>query len=397
MPEHDIQKAVPFLSVVMRTQGRRPFSLEESLTGLLAQTVDDFEILVMAHNVDEAAFGEITQLVNDFPEEFSERTRVLPVNGGGRSAPLNAGFSEARGRYIAMLDDDDIPFAHWVETFRTVSEGHPGNVVRANVADQASSVATVHGLPGVVADHGFVFPRPTEYRLAEHLVENQTPNMAVAIPREFFHDQGARFDDTLTTHEDWEFITRAVSACGVASSPEYTALYRWWGTEESSRTVQSDEDRERNIAEVHHRHDTAGVFFPGSEVVKLRATLEEKASLQNRLRESLATEKVIRAEWARGLEDMKAHYVKELEQADRRVQLLTEIHLMLGSRRWRMTAPLRWISRLATGRREIRLIDCFGMSNYGLLTVIEGIGRSTSWRLGTALASTARKVLSRTL
>ena len=52
MPEHDIQKAVPFLSVVMRTQGRRPFSLEESLTGLLAQTVDDFEILVMAHNVD---------------------------------------------------------------------------------------------------------------------------------------------------------------------------------------------------------------------------------------------------------------------------------------------------------------------------------------------------------
>src|SRR6516165_4845723 len=43
----------PLLSVLMRTQHRRPATLEEALLSLAAQSCDDFELLLLAHDVSE--------------------------------------------------------------------------------------------------------------------------------------------------------------------------------------------------------------------------------------------------------------------------------------------------------------------------------------------------------
>ena len=39
------------MTVLMRTQGTRPATLQEALLSLAAQTVQDFEVLLLAHNV----------------------------------------------------------------------------------------------------------------------------------------------------------------------------------------------------------------------------------------------------------------------------------------------------------------------------------------------------------
>ena len=46
----------PFLSIVTRTQGRRPQCLEDMLTCLAGQTVRDFEVVLMCHQVDESSW-----------------------------------------------------------------------------------------------------------------------------------------------------------------------------------------------------------------------------------------------------------------------------------------------------------------------------------------------------
>ena len=60
------------------------------------------------------------------------KIKLERLYSGNRSAPLNFGFSLARGRYIAILDDDDVPFGNWVENFQILPDGEkdPGRVIR---------------------------------------------------------------------------------------------------------------------------------------------------------------------------------------------------------------------------------------------------------------------------
>ena len=92
----------PFLSVITRTQGKRRHMFAETLLCLQGQRNLDFELLVMAHNVDEEKSALIHEIVNDVPDWFRKKIRVIPVCGGTRTTPLNVGFEEAKGEYIAF-------------------------------------------------------------------------------------------------------------------------------------------------------------------------------------------------------------------------------------------------------------------------------------------------------
>ena len=48
-----------------------------------------------------------------------------------------------------------------------------------------------------------------------------------------FHDLGFRFDETLTTTEDWDYLMRVAAVVGVASTSEISSVYRWWPSNES--------------------------------------------------------------------------------------------------------------------------------------------------------------------
>jgi glycosyltransferase involved in cell wall biosynthesis len=87
----------PLFSVIMPTYGRSEF-LDEALSSVLAQTVDDFECLV----IDDAS-----------PEPASVRgdpriRLIRRTENGGPGAARNTGLAHARGRYITFLDDDDL-------------------------------------------------------------------------------------------------------------------------------------------------------------------------------------------------------------------------------------------------------------------------------------------------
>ena len=88
----------------------------ETLLSLAAQTVQDFEVLVLAHDFEPDAIAELNAIVEWFDPDFAQRVRVVRVDGGGRARPLNVGVLE-RGSYIAALDDDDVAFANWVSEF----------------------------------------------------------------------------------------------------------------------------------------------------------------------------------------------------------------------------------------------------------------------------------------
>lgn len=267
------ETARPFLSIVIRTQGTRLHTLVEALTSLAGQTDVDFEVLVMGHMLSLPCQLAVERTIEDSPEWLRKRTRLVLVSKGNRTHPLNVGFEEARGQYIAILDDDDIAMAHWVETFRQLAEPHPGRVLRASTVRQDVNNVLVRGKMGLRAEGEPLLCYPQSFDLLDHLPGNQSPPVSLAFPRGAFHDLKIRFDEELTTTEDWDFLLRTAAVVGVSSGPEITSVYRWWLRDESSRTVHPQQEWQANHRRIFAKMDAMHFLFPAGVTAKLRALL----------------------------------------------------------------------------------------------------------------------------
>ncbi|MEV8273878.1 glycosyltransferase family 2 protein [Microbacterium sp. NPDC077184] len=90
------------LSVVIPTHNVGPW-IEETLRSVLAQDLPDMEIIV----VDDASEDDTLSLVNLAVAEDS-RVRLIRAAARGGGSARNRGVQEARGRYIAFCDGDDL-------------------------------------------------------------------------------------------------------------------------------------------------------------------------------------------------------------------------------------------------------------------------------------------------
>ena len=67
----------PFLSVVTRTQGKRPDMLTETLLSLTGQTNTNFELLIMGHNLTEEQHALVTRIISELPMWMQKKTRLM--------------------------------------------------------------------------------------------------------------------------------------------------------------------------------------------------------------------------------------------------------------------------------------------------------------------------------
>jgi glycosyltransferase involved in cell wall biosynthesis len=74
--------------------------LDASVSSALAQTLDDFELILVD---DGSTDGAVDRLAHHDP-----RLRILRQPNRGAAAASNAALAVARGRYIALLDQDDL-------------------------------------------------------------------------------------------------------------------------------------------------------------------------------------------------------------------------------------------------------------------------------------------------
>jgi hypothetical protein len=252
----------PFLSAVIRTQGARPHTFAETLLCLAGQVDDDFEAIVLGHRVPVDLRRKIEGAIEDLPEWMRHRCRLIWVETGNRTRPLNVGFERARGRYIAILDDDDIPMAHWVESFRKLSEEAPGRVLRNAVVRQDVDNVAVDGRTSLRAEGPLERVYPGKFDLLRHIHENLSPPVGLAFPRGAFHDLGIHFDESLTALEDWDYLMRVVAVTGLVCNSEITSVYRWWPRAASSRTQHSKEEWLQNRRQVIAKLDETVFLLP---------------------------------------------------------------------------------------------------------------------------------------
>lgn len=261
----------PFLTVIMRTQGNRVEAFKDALLCLAAQTCADFEVVVVAHNVGATELGVLKNIIDAQPQSFSTRVRISEITGGGRAVPLNEGVRHARGRYIAVFDDDDLLFANWVEEFLATSQTSEGKLLRSIVASQ---VVVPELWPQDEDGYRTATWPKAEYSrrfdLYDHLVVNHSPFMSWAFPSHLFAVLGVRFDEELAVCEDWDVILQGSLLMGVEEVDSLASIYRRWDGGSSSYTVHSSEEWRESEKRVVDRLDSMAHVLPVGGVSELR-------------------------------------------------------------------------------------------------------------------------------
>ncbi|HVN85717.1 MAG TPA: glycosyltransferase family A protein [Candidatus Binatia bacterium] len=186
----------PKVSVVLPTYNRAAL-LDRSIMTVLAQTYDDFELLV----IDDGSTDDTHAVVQRFTDQRLRCHRLDSNVGPG--AARNVGIRAARGEFVAFQDSDD--------------EWTPDKLERqmAAFARAAAAVGVIYSDMSLVRDDGTVVYHPSPSVTSGRAVDPATGFyqvymlgiVGVVVRTECLLQVGG-FDEQLPAFEDLELLTR---------------------------------------------------------------------------------------------------------------------------------------------------------------------------------------------
>ncbi len=171
-------------SVIIPTRDRPEF-LAQAVKTVLEQSFQDIELLIV---------NDGTVPIADFGDR---RVRVLNSEARGAVPARNLGITEARGRFIAFLDDDD----YWTDPlYLTEAE--------ATLRDSADFY---------FADGSMLFPDGKKKQFSrgankQTLMVDNTILISSVCYRSDLHSKLGNFDESLPYYWDWDWYLRVAKA-----------------------------------------------------------------------------------------------------------------------------------------------------------------------------------------
>lgn len=200
----------PLVSVITPTYNRRAL-LPRALESIKAQRYPSVEMVVV---------NDAGEDIRDIVDRFGGRIVVREANGG-HGAALNDGIAQARGEYVAFLDDDDVFFPDHIAS---LVDGVAS--ARAKAA-HSNALMAVRGAPDEVV--GFSPGQINGVDLEEALVVCPFLGMIAAlIHRDVFAELGG-FDAGIAPNDDYEMVLRIALRYDWAHVDRITCLWSYGG------------------------------------------------------------------------------------------------------------------------------------------------------------------------
>lgn len=188
--------------------------LQETMQSILGQSYTDFEFLI----VDDGSFDESLDIVRSFQDP---RIRVLKNPERLKLAgALNRGMGEAKGKFIARMDADDIALPQRLEKQVAFMERYPEVGVCGTAIEFFGK--------GVKARVN-IYPADAERIKAYALFDCPFCHPAVMIRKNLFLENKLHYDGSYYPTEDYELWARATALFPTANLDEVLLRYRIHG------------------------------------------------------------------------------------------------------------------------------------------------------------------------
>lgn len=223
----------PLVSVIIPTYNRARM-VQEAVAGVLAQTYDDFEVLV----VDDGSTDDTGERL----APFGSRVQVVhsPVRRGV-SAARNLGAGASRGEWLAFLDSDDL----WL----------PEKLARQMAFLAANPRLLLCQTEETWIRHGVRVNKPLTHRkkggqiFLPSLERCFISPSAVVLKRRLFEESGG-FDEALPAAEDYDLWLRLTWRYEVGLMPEPLVIKRGGHADQLSRQWGLDRYRIRALGKL---------------------------------------------------------------------------------------------------------------------------------------------------
>jgi glycosyltransferase involved in cell wall biosynthesis len=223
----------PVVTVLLAVSNGERY-LGTAVASALRQSVADLELLVVDDGSTDAT-PEILAEVGD------QRLRVLRNDERmGLAASLNRGLDEARGRYVARLDADDVALPRRLERqLAHIRSGRPLGIVGSSVLnlDEVDRPGELHVMPS----------GPEAVRWAS-LFSSPFFHPSVLVDRELLDRHALRYDAEYLESEDYDLWTRLLAHAEGDNLPQPLLLYRLHAGQASRRRRDLQREFQRRVA-----------------------------------------------------------------------------------------------------------------------------------------------------
>ena len=182
----------PLASIVITSYNRTQL-LQRAIESAINQTYKNIEIII----VDDGSKQETLDILKDL-EKSDTRINVvlLPKNSGTAAFPRAVGNSVAKGKYITILDSDDILMPEMIEKVVNYMEKHPHvTLLRVSTRHYKS------GNNPYTQNWKFMFP-------LYHLIFYSIGQGGFTFKREFIEKHNIYPNPSMRCGEDWDFISK---------------------------------------------------------------------------------------------------------------------------------------------------------------------------------------------
>lgn len=232
----------PIVSVIVPTYDR-PAELKRAVQSILDQTYQDFEIVV----VNDGGV-EVREIVEDL-NRGGQIAYVRHSQNQGLAAARNTAIRSARGKYLAYLDDDDTFLPEHLETLARFLEANAPtfkfaytDAWRLSLVKNGSSYLQV----------GRDIVHSNDFDPNAVLLLNPFPVLCAMHQKVCLEDVGM-FDESLSSHEDWDLWIRMSRRFPFAHIKRATAEYTW-RTDGTSMTSGAQEAHVATIETIYRKY-----------------------------------------------------------------------------------------------------------------------------------------------
>ena len=186
-------KCAPVVSVVVPTYNR-PSLLREAIQSICDQTYQNFEIIVVNDGGQE-----VSEVCKEFKDDRIRHFRH--DKNKGLAAARNTGIRAAAGKYVALLDDDDLFYLDHLRTALDYLNAETPVVYCDAVRADYKKIAGANRLVKKSVPYSIDFDR------RKLLVANIAPVNCFVFEKMLALEAGL-FDESYAVLEDWEFWLR---------------------------------------------------------------------------------------------------------------------------------------------------------------------------------------------
>jgi len=236
----------PKVSVVMLTYNRPQF-ISRAIASVQQQQFADWELIV----VQDGSHPETVRILSEWQQRDPRIRYFRRAQPGNIAEATNFALRQARGQYIAVLDDDD----YWATADKLLRqvrflEENPDYVAcggGAIVVDPAGSETMRYLKP------------QTDAQIRRRALYANPIVHSSALYRRRAAELCGLYDESLAGFQDWDFWLRLGRQGRLYNFPEYLVCYQLW---EGGGSFQAQKQNTRSALRIVCRHRKAYRGFP---------------------------------------------------------------------------------------------------------------------------------------